>query len=279
MLGNNQDSVPLQKFAIIAGACLAIIVGTGIIAGKSILFDVIGLGVNTEDNKLAIASEDGYTRSGDIQARSSEQARTEEEIIEVELNEEEQVSEAQPVVIEEQEEVAEEAPEVQEAPQEVVEENHYIPISEVKISVDMDLTQRTGLSREDFINYIAGLKVDSSGFFEENAGLIYDLCEKYELNEIFFCGLISAESGWNIAANHRRTYNYISLMSNGKLINYGSVENGLETAAKTLHNKYLTPGGSFYYGKTLAAMKTRFCPASSTWVSLVYGRMSQMLPK
>ena len=106
MLGNNQDSVPLQKFAIIAGACLAIIVGTGIIAGKSILFDVIGLGVNTEDNKLAIASEDGYTRSGDIQARSSEQARTEEEIIEVELNEEEQVSEAQPVVIKEQEEVA-----------------------------------------------------------------------------------------------------------------------------------------------------------------------------
>ncbi len=279
MLGNNQDSVPLQKFAIIAGACLAIIVGTGIIAGKSILFDVIGLGVNTEDNKLAVASEDGYTRSGDIQARSSEQARTEEEIIEVELNEEEQVSEAQPVVIEEQEEVAEEAPVVQEAPQEVVEENHYIPISEVKISVDMDLTQRTGLSREDFINYIAGLKVDSSGFFEENAGLIYDLCEKYELNEIFFCGLISAESGWNIAANHRRTYNYISLMSNGKLINYGSVENGLETAAKTLHNKYLTQGGSFYYGKTLAAMKTRFCPASSTWVSLVYGRMSQMLPK
>ena len=278
MLGNNQDSVPLQKFAIIAGACLAIIVGTGIIAGKSILFDVIGLGVNTEDNKLAVASEDGYTRSGDIQARSLEQARTEEETIEVELNEEEQVSEAQPVVIEEQVEAEEPQEEVQEVPQEVVEENHYIPISEVKISVDMDLTQRTGLSREDFINYIAGLRVDSSGFFEENAGLIYDLCEKYELNEIFFCGLISAESGWNIAANHRRTYNYISLMSNGKLINYGSVENGLETAAKTLHNKYLTPGGSFYYGKTLAAMKTRFCPASSTWVSLVYGRMSQMLP-
>ena len=141
----------------------------------------------------------------------------------------------------------------------------------------MDLTVRTGLSREDFITLISGVKADTSGFFEENAGLIYDLCEKYSLNEIFFCGLISAESGWNIASNHRNTHNYISLMSSNGLIRFGSVEEGLEKAAETLHNKYLTPGGSFYYGPTLSAMKTRFCPASSTWVGLVYGRMSQII--
>jgi hypothetical protein len=151
------------------------------------------------------------------------------------------------------------------------------PIDEIKISVDMDLTVRTGLSREDFIKLIAGVKADTSGFFEENAGLIYDVCEKYELNEIFFCGLISAESGWNIAQNHRNTYNYISLMSSNGLIRFSSVEDGLESAAKTLHDKYLTPGGAFYYGKTLSAMKTRFCPASPTWVNLVYGRMEQIL--
>ena len=152
------------------------------------------------------------------------------------------------------------------------------PIEDVKISVDMDLTVRTGLSREDFIKLISGVKADTSGFFEENAGLIYDVCEKYSLNEIFFCGLISAESGWNIASNHRNTHNYISLMSSGGLIRFSSVEEGMEKAAATLHNRYLTPGGSFYYGPTLAAMKTKFCPASSTWVSLVYGRMSQIIP-
>lgn len=151
-------------------------------------------------------------------------------------------------------------------------------IEEVTISLDMDLTVRTGLSKDDFIELISGVKEDTSNFFEENAGLIYDVCEKYELNEIFFCGLISAESGWTIAKNHRNTYNYISLMSsNGGLIKFSSVEDGIEKAAQSLHNNYLIPGGRFYHGSTLAGVKTKFCPASSTWVNLVYQRMQQIL--
>lgn len=156
-------------------------------------------------------------------------------------------------------------------------EEKYISIKDVKISQDMDLTVRTGLSRDDFIKLISGVKADTSGFFKQNAGTIYDLCKEYSLNEIFFCGIISAESGWDIAQNHRSTHNYISLMSNGKLISFPSVESGLREAAKRLHTNYLTKGGKFYYGKTLAAVKTKFCPASSTWVSLVYGRMSQIV--
>ncbi len=154
---------------------------------------------------------------------------------------------------------------------------HYISIEEVEISRNMDLTVRTGLSKEDFKTLISNVKADTSGFFYDNADYIYDLCEEYELNEIFFCGLISAESGWNIASNHRRTYNYISLMSGGKLLQFSSVEDGLERAAKALHNNYLSEGGRFYFGKTLSAVKTRFCPESSTWVDLVYGRMKQIV--
>ena len=153
----------------------------------------------------------------------------------------------------------------------------YISINQVKISQEMDLTVRTGLSREDFIKLISGVKQDTSGFFKQNSGKIYDLCEKYSINEIFFCGIISAESGWNIAQNHRNTHNYISLMSNGKLINYATVDEGLTVAAQKLHANYLTPGGKFYHGKTLTAVKTNFCPASSKWVSLVYGRMQQIV--
>lgn len=155
-------------------------------------------------------------------------------------------------------------------------EVQYKSLDEITISRDMDLTVRTGISKEDFKYLMSKVKQDSSKFFYENSDLIYDLCEEYELNEIFFCGLISAESGWNIASNHRKTYNYISLMYNGKLIQYSSVEEGLTVAAQKLHNNYLTPGGSFYYGKTLTAVKTKFCPASSTWVNLVYGRMQQI---
>ena len=67
------------------------------------------------------------------------------------------------------------------------------------------------------------------------------------------------------------------MMSKGKLIRYSSEEEGLEAAAKLLHNKYLTAGGSYYSGKTLASVQKRFCPNSSTWVNLVYGCMKQVV--
>ena len=150
-------------------------------------------------------------------------------------------------------------------------------VKNVKISKNMDLTKRTGLSKADFKKVMKNLKADTSKFFYNNADTIYDLCAKYQINEIFFCGLISAESGWNIAPSHRKAHNYISLMSHGKLIHYSSTKAGLETAAKKLHQNYLTPSGKFYAGKTLSGVKKYFCPASSTWTNLVYGRMQQIV--
>lgn len=221
---------------------------------------------NTEIDELEAKTEENlneqtsYNRNVSVSSRSSAPRET----MQVVLSEGSNV------------EIIQEKPEVAEEPQtepEVV----TTPIEEVTISKDMDLTVRTGLSRDDFILLISGVEEDTSNFFEENAGLIYDICEKYSLNEIFFCGLISAESGWTIATNHRNTHNYISLMSGKGLIKFESVESGLEKAAETLHNNYLFPGGKFYYGSTLTAMKTKFCPASSNWVNLVYQRMSQIL--
>ena len=153
----------------------------------------------------------------------------------------------------------------------------YIKPKDVKISKNMDLTKRTGLSKEDFKKVINNLKSDKSKFFYRNADTIYDLCEKYEINEIFFCGLIAAESGWNISGSHKSANNYISLMKNGKLIKYSSEEKGLEVAAKKLHQNYLTKGGKYYSGKTIAGVQKRFCPASDTWDDLVYGCMKYVV--
>lgn len=153
----------------------------------------------------------------------------------------------------------------------------YKKIEEIKISTNMDLSIRCGISKEDFNKLMSNLRVDTSGFFKRNSNTIYELCEKYEINEIFFCGLIAAESGWNIASSHRKANNYISMMSKGKLIKYSSEAEGLEAAAKLLHSRYLTKGGSCYSGKTLSAVQKRFCPNSSTWVGLVFGCMKQVL--
>lgn len=165
---------------------------------------------------------------------------------------------------------------------EKIEENleetkNYITIEEVKISKNMNLTISCGLSKEDFKELMENLKPDTTGFFYKYSDTIYDLCQKYELNEIFFCGLIAGESGWKISSNHRAKCNYISMMSKGKLIKYATPEEGLEAAAKLLHTKYLSENGSYYHGKTLSGVQKVFCPNSTTWVNLVYGCMKQIV--
>ena len=66
-------------------------------------------------------------------------------------------------------------------------------------------------------------------------------------------------------------------MGKGGLLQFASIEQGLEKAASTLHFNYLSEGGRFYYGKTLAAVRTRFCPVNPNWTNLVYGRMQQIV--
>lgn len=159
----------------------------------------------------------------------------------------------------------------------IEESKEHTTIEEIKISKDMDLTISTGISKEDFKKLMKNLKRDTSNFFCENSDIIYDLCYKYQLNEIFFCGLIAGEAGWNISENHRNNCNYISMMSKGKLIKYKTTKEGLEAAAKLLHTKYLSEGGAYYSGKTLADIQKKFCPKSSTWVNLIYDCMEQII--
>ena len=160
---------------------------------------------------------------------------------------------------------------------EVEQNENYKTIKEIKISKSMNLTERTGLSKEDFKLLISRVKQDKTKFFYNNSDYIYDICKEYQINEIFFCGLISAESGWEIVESHRNTHNYISLMSKGKLIRYSSVEEGLRVAAQKLHQNYLSEGGKYYNGKTLVAVKINFCPNSSKWINLVYSGMKQII--
>lgn len=232
---------------------------------------VVALELNSKESKIEIAENN---KENQTIAQIEEIAKIENET--QKTRETESVTSRSSAIRNRNNTAKEEAEQVEEI---IIEEPEiqYTKIEDITIWKDMDLTVRTGLSKEDFKKLISNVKQDTSKFFYDNSDMIYDLCAEYQINEIFFCGLISAESGWNIASNHRRTYNYISLMSKGKLIQYGSLEEGLRVAAQKLHDNYLTEGGRFYHGKTLSGVKTKFCPASSTWVNLVYGRMQQIV--
>lgn len=154
--------------------------------------------------------------------------------------------------------------------------NDYVSIIDLKdnISYDMNLNEPSGISKEDFIALMSSMKADRSDFFKENAEQIYDLCHNYQINEIFFCGLIAAESGWEINNAHRKKNNYISAMGSSGMICYGSKNEGLEEAAKLLHNNYLSEEGKYYHGATLEGVQKSFCSESpERWKGLVYGCM------
>ena len=154
--------------------------------------------------------------------------------------------------------------------------NDYVSILDLKdnISYNMNLTEPSGISKEDFVALISSMKADKSDFFKENAEEIYDLCQNYQINEIFFCGLIAAESGWEITNSHRKKNNYISTMGSGGMICYSTKSEGLEEAAKLLHENYLTEGGKYYHGATIDGVQKSFCSESpQKWKGLVFSCM------
>lgn len=151
----------------------------------------------------------------------------------------------------------------------------YIPLSEVKISFDMDVSKPTGLSREDFISLVTNMRYDRTGILEANAGVIWDCCQKYNVNEIFVLGICGIESAWCSASQHQRTHNYASLMSKGKLIQYSSDAEGFEALIKLLGQNYLTPGKGVYHGKTITGVGTCYCN-TTTWPPKVYKCMQQV---
>ena len=151
----------------------------------------------------------------------------------------------------------------------------YIPLSEVKISFNMDVSQPCGLSREDFITLVQNMKRDRTGILEANAGVIWDCCQKYGVNEIFVLGICGIESAWCSAPQHQRTHNYASLMSKGGLIPYASDAEGFEAMIKLLGQNYLTPGRGVYHGKTITGVGTCYCN-TTTWPPKVFKCMQQV---
>ena len=151
----------------------------------------------------------------------------------------------------------------------------YTKLEDVKISFDMDVSQPTGLSKTDFVEFVKNRKYDRTGILEKNAEYIWEYCQKYSVNEIFVLGICGIESGWCSASQHQSTHNYSSLMKGGKLIAYASDKDGFEAMIKLLGQKYLSSRGSLYHGKTITAVGRSYCNAT-TWPKKVYKCMNQV---
>ena len=152
----------------------------------------------------------------------------------------------------------------------------YKKIEDVQISFDMDVSQTTGLSKEDFIKFVQNMKTDRTGILAKNAGCIWELCQQYSVNEIFVLGICGIESAWCTAPQHQNTHNYSSLMTGGHLIPYPTDEAGFEAMIKLLGENYLKPTGSFYHGATITGVGKCYCDPTS-WPGKVYTCMQQAM--
>lgn len=95
--------------------------------------------------------------------------------------------------------------------------------------------------------------------------------EKYHVNAVFLMGIAAHESAWGTSRRAREDNNltgYGVTSDHAKGINKSTKEAGLLATAETLHERYLTPGGSYYAGTSAAAVNKHYC-VGGEWAAAV----------
>ena len=95
--------------------------------------------------------------------------------------------------------------------------------------------------------------------------------EKYHVNAVFLMGIAAHESAWGTSRRAREDNNltgYGVTSDHAKGINKSTKEAGLLATAETLHEKYLTSGGSYYVGTSAAAVNKHYC-VGGEWAAAV----------
>ena len=140
---------------------------------------------------------------------------------------------------------------------------------EIDIYPEMDISQTTGISEEQFVSMMEDLWCDYEGYFSRNASHIWKLCQKYEIHEIAFCGIIAQESGWGQVECGEN--NYFGIIG----ADYQTEKEGLESFAFLLGEEYLDPQGDYYVNTTLSGVETYY--SQPGWCNAVYDCMCTII--
>lgn len=105
---------------------------------------------------------------------------------------------------------------------------------------------------------------------------------RYGVNVFFLIGIEALESGWvtssiskscnnlgGVCQSSAHPSNGCASNSNCKFAYFTSIGEFIDYHASMLSKNYLTPGGSYYEGKTPSAVVIHYCPGCSSWPSSV----------
>ncbi len=162
------------------------------------------------------------------------------------------------------------------------------------LDFDMEINKPSGLTRSDFTKVLSGNENDVNQIFERNAGLFYDIEQKYNINGIFLASIGIHESNWgrsNISKDKKNLFGYGAYDSSPYASSYTfeSYEYGIELLAKVLTKYYInTPEteiydgelalGTYYNGPTISGVNTRYA-SDPNWANRVFSIMTQLYEK
>ena len=161
----------------------------------------------------------------------------------------------------------------------------------MNVNIEMELNKSTGLTLKDYQKIFTNLPNDTTGIFEENAEVFYNMDKKYNVNGIFIAAIAIHESGWGtsqIAEDKNNLFGYGSYDETPYESSYefDSFADGIETVTKTLVKNYLNPAGTkiydgqtatawYYNGPTVEGVNQRYA-SDPDWHTKVYSYMEML---
>lgn len=103
----------------------------------------------------------------------------------------------------------------------------------------------------------------------------------YHVNAVFLMGIAAHESAWGTSRRAKEDNNltgYGVYSNDAKGINKASREEGLLATANTLHERYLSKGGSYYKGTSAADINKHYC-TDNEWAGAVVTYSYQLMNK
>ncbi len=166
-------------------------------------------------------------------------------------------------------------------------------VAELKnnLNIEMDLTNKSGLTLSDYKTMLSNISLDKNSIFEQNAEVFYNAEQKYKINGIFIAAIGIHESGWGTSKLALEKYNLFGYMAfdrdpyNSATI-FENYENSINTVAEALAKNYLyvngtkinddiTAKGTYFNGTTIQSVNTRYA-SDQGWYEKVYGYMQYL---
>lgn len=155
-----------------------------------------------------------------------------------------------------------------------------------------DVTKKSNLTSSQLIAILNKMGGNSKNFIPYASGLI-TAENKYNVNVFFLVGLEALESGWATSSISRSCNNLGGVCessahpsngcgsnSNCSFAHFSSVNKFIDYHGNFLKESYLTPGKSYYEGKSINAVYTKhYCPGCTSGASSIKSIADNMFSK